>query len=92
MALAAEGLSNKEIAHNLNMAVGTTKIHLCHIFRKVGVKNRTALATVAFRHTSVERVSERGLSTAIKLVPARKQRPRNSLITSMVTRAVRDVG
>jgi DNA-binding NarL/FixJ family response regulator len=57
MALAAKGLSNKEIGHKLNMTAGTTKVHLYHIFRKVGVKNRTALATLAFQSMPVR---ERG--------------------------------
>jgi DNA-binding NarL/FixJ family response regulator len=55
MALAAAGQSNKEIARSLNIASGTAKIHLHHIFRKVGVKNRTALATIAFRNSSDDR-------------------------------------
>jgi two-component system nitrate/nitrite response regulator NarL len=73
MALAVEGLSNKEIARDLNMTTGTAKIHLYHIFRKVGVKNRTALATMAFRYSFVKRVSERHSLAAIKPLPARKK-------------------
>ena len=49
MSLAAKGKSNKEIARQLNIAAGTAKIHLHHIFRKIGVRNRTALAAMAFR-------------------------------------------
>lgn len=37
------GRTNAQIAANLNISEGTVKIHLEHIFRKVGVKNRTAL-------------------------------------------------
>jgi two-component system nitrate/nitrite response regulator NarL len=76
MTLAAEGLSNKEIARNLNMTAGTAKIHLYHIFQKVGVKNRTALATVALRYSSDKRVSERGSLAAI----VGRQLGQNSLI------------
>jgi len=47
MTLAAEGLSNKEIGRRLNVCEGTIKIHLHKIFGKVGVANRTALASVA---------------------------------------------
>jgi DNA-binding NarL/FixJ family response regulator len=54
MALATQGLSNKEIGRQLNMTAGTAKIHLHHVFQKIGVKNRTALATVAFRYTKDE--------------------------------------
>jgi DNA-binding NarL/FixJ family response regulator len=50
MDLAAKGLSNKEIARQLNISEGTAKVHLHHIFRKVGVDNRTALANIAIQH------------------------------------------
>ena len=50
MALAAEGLSNKEIAQRLKVATGTTKVHLNHIYRKIGVRNRTSLANLAVRY------------------------------------------
>ena len=46
--LVSEGLSNKEIARRLNIADGTIKVHLHHIFEKLQVSNRTALAA-AFR-------------------------------------------
>jgi len=49
MALAAEGLSNREIARRLKVTTGTAKVHLHHIFRKIGVKNRTSLANMKFR-------------------------------------------
>jgi two-component system, NarL family, nitrate/nitrite response regulator NarL len=57
MALATQGLSNKEIGRQLNMTAGTAKIHLHHVFQKIGVKNRTALATVAFRYTKDEQTT-----------------------------------
>jgi two-component system, NarL family, nitrate/nitrite response regulator NarL len=44
--LASEGLSNKEIGRRLNITDGTIKVHLHHIFRKLDVSNRTALATL----------------------------------------------
>jgi two-component system nitrate/nitrite response regulator NarL len=46
MRLASEGLSNKEIGRRLNITDGTIKVHLHHIFRKLDVSNRTALATL----------------------------------------------
>jgi len=52
MQLAAQGLSNKEIGRRLGMSAGTAKIHLYHIFQKVGVKSRSALATIAFHSSS----------------------------------------
>lgn len=36
-----EGMSNKEIAESLYIAERTVKVHLCHIFKKLEVKNRT---------------------------------------------------
>ena len=44
----AEGLSNKGIGHRLNISEGTVKVHLHHVYSKLGVKNRTALVVVAY--------------------------------------------
>jgi DNA-binding NarL/FixJ family response regulator len=46
--LVAEGLSNKVIARRLSLSIGTVKIHLHNIYRKIQVENRTALAALAF--------------------------------------------
>jgi len=46
--LVCVGLSNKQLAHRLNVSEGTVRNHLYHIFRKVGVRNRTALAAIIF--------------------------------------------
>lgn len=48
--LVVEGLSNPEIAVRLFMSRATVKTHLSHVYAKVGVANRTELATVAGRH------------------------------------------
>src|SRR3954464_12674195 len=45
--LVAEGLSNKEIARQLNVSDGTVKVHLYNIFQKLEITNRTVLATIA---------------------------------------------
>src|SRR5215216_653726 len=42
--LAADGLSNKEIARRLGVSEGTVKAHLHSIYRQLGIRNRTALA------------------------------------------------
>jgi two-component system nitrate/nitrite response regulator NarL len=47
MRLVSEGLSNKEIGRRLNLTDGTIKVHLHHIFQKLDVTNRTALAALA---------------------------------------------
>jgi DNA-binding NarL/FixJ family response regulator len=47
MTLVSDGLSNKEIARRLNIADGTIKVHLHHIFQKLEISNRTVLAALA---------------------------------------------
>ena len=42
--LIQQAKSNKEIAYELSLTIGTVKEYIYHIFRKVGVKNRTELA------------------------------------------------
>jgi two-component system, NarL family, nitrate/nitrite response regulator NarL len=50
MHLVAEGLSNKAIGRRLNIADGTIKQHLHHIYQKLEIDNRTALAAIAISH------------------------------------------
>jgi predicted ATPase/DNA-binding CsgD family transcriptional regulator len=45
--LAAGGLTNPEIAARLFMSRNTVKTHLSHVYAKLGVTNRTELATAA---------------------------------------------
>ena len=54
VALAAEGLTNSQIAERLFVAPGTIKVHLGHIFTKLGVATRAELAGAATRR-SIER-------------------------------------
>ena len=49
MLLAARGLSNKEIARELNVREGTIKLHLHRIYQKLGVKNRFALTVLVHK-------------------------------------------
>jgi DNA-binding NarL/FixJ family response regulator len=51
VALVSQGLSNKEIGRRLNIADGTIKVHLHHIFQKLEISNRTVLAAFALSHT-----------------------------------------
>jgi DNA-binding NarL/FixJ family response regulator len=48
--LVGEGLPNKSIAHRLAVTEGTVKVHLHHIYQKLGVPNRTSLAALATTH------------------------------------------
>jgi DNA-binding CsgD family transcriptional regulator len=45
--LAADGMTNPQIAARLFIARGTVKMHLSRAYRKLGVKNRTGLAAAA---------------------------------------------
>jgi DNA-binding NarL/FixJ family response regulator len=45
--LAAQGLANKVIARELNVAEGTIKVHLHRVYQKLGIKSRYALAVRA---------------------------------------------
>jgi DNA-binding NarL/FixJ family response regulator len=44
--LVCDGLSNKQLGAQLNLTEGTIKVHLHKIYRKLGVRNRTALSTL----------------------------------------------
>ena len=46
--MVALGLSNAEIARRLDVTVHAVKFHLSHVYRKLGVSNRTE-AAVAFQ-------------------------------------------
>jgi DNA-binding NarL/FixJ family response regulator len=48
--LVVKGLPNKEIARRLGITDGTVKVHLRYIYVKLGVRNRTMLAALAFRN------------------------------------------
>jgi predicted ATPase/DNA-binding CsgD family transcriptional regulator len=45
--LVVDGLSNPEVGSRLFMSRGTVKTHLSHVYAKLGVANRTELATLA---------------------------------------------
>ena len=48
--LAVDGLTNPDIGSRLVMSRSTVKAHLSHVFAKLGVANRTELATMASPH------------------------------------------
>jgi two-component system nitrate/nitrite response regulator NarL len=44
--LVSTGLSNREVGRRLHISEGTIKVHLHHIFQKLSIRNRTALANI----------------------------------------------
>ncbi|MFN0167787.1 MAG: response regulator [Bryobacteraceae bacterium] len=52
--LVAEGKSNKEIAGQIGLSDGTVRIHLSHIFEKLGVHDRTQAAMQAVQRGIVK--------------------------------------
>ena len=48
--LIVEGFSNEAIAETLSISRSTVKTHVSHIFRKLGVSDRTQAAVWAMRH------------------------------------------
>jgi predicted ATPase/DNA-binding CsgD family transcriptional regulator len=50
--LVAEGLTNPQIAEQMFVARGTVKVHVSHIFAKLGLSNRAELAALATRRSA----------------------------------------
>jgi DNA-binding CsgD family transcriptional regulator len=51
--LAADGLTNPEIAERVFISRATVKVHLSHIYAKLGLRNRSELAVkAALRQTA----------------------------------------
>jgi predicted ATPase/DNA-binding CsgD family transcriptional regulator len=50
VSLVAEGLTNPQIAERMFIARGTVKVHLSHVFAKLGVSTRSELAAQATKH------------------------------------------
>jgi two-component system nitrate/nitrite response regulator NarL len=46
MEFVSTGLSNREVGERLHISEGTIKVHLHHIFQKLAIRNRTALANI----------------------------------------------
>lgn len=53
---AAAGLSNPEIAARMFIARGTVKVHLSHIYAKLGLRNRAEVAAEAIRREAGEAI------------------------------------
>lgn len=52
LALLAQGLSNKEIARQLNISVPTVQNHVAALLAVLGVQNRTEAAALYWQHLS----------------------------------------
>ena len=52
VALVCRGLSNKEIARELRLSEGTTKVHVHNILVKTGFRSRTEIIFAATRLTA----------------------------------------
>ena len=50
LGLVAEGLTNHDIAQRLVLSEHTVNRHVANILRKLGLKSRTAAATLAGRY------------------------------------------
>jgi DNA-binding NarL/FixJ family response regulator len=50
VALVADGLSNREAAHELSLSENTVKKYLFHIFDKLGISSRVELVLFAVSH------------------------------------------
>jgi DNA-binding NarL/FixJ family response regulator len=55
--LIVQGMSNKEIARALKLAVGTVKIHVAALFSKLGMHRRAVVAVVGARLLTASRNS-----------------------------------
>jgi DNA-binding CsgD family transcriptional regulator len=50
--LAAQGLTNPEIGRRMFISRGTVKVHLSHVYAKLGLRNRSELAMLAAQKAS----------------------------------------
>ena len=69
--LVSEGLTDNLVGEQLNLAESTVKAHLHHIYRKLGIPNRTALSVLAITHrdwlTLAEKLPDQDRGRATKL-------------------------
>jgi DNA-binding CsgD family transcriptional regulator len=56
--LAASGLTNAEIAEEIGISINTVKVRLKHVFERLGITNRTELATTLRRLAPLDGIPE----------------------------------
>jgi DNA-binding NarL/FixJ family response regulator len=66
---AATGVGNKELADRLSISEATVKVHLTHIFQKLGVPGRAALAAAYHQIATMGRTSDLDGRTTNDLLP-----------------------
>lgn len=66
ISLVSEGLSNKEIGRRLNIADGTIKVHLHHIYQKLEISNRTLLAALVIANNGSAAVPRENLARRVR--------------------------
>ena len=71
--LLARGMSNKEIARELNIAEGTSKIHTAALLRALGARNRTE---AAFMAAKLVRSNEMERRSNVDSTATRRTRPK----------------
>ena len=57
--MAAQGLTNPEIAARLHVTIHAVKFHLAGVYRKLGVANRTEAAVLFLRLSGPASIQER---------------------------------
>ena len=63
----ARALTNKQLAQELNIKVGTVKVHLVNIYQKTGARNRTVLASWVMKNLNAPAMQFRRASLADEL-------------------------
>ncbi len=67
--LVARGLKNREIAEALQIATGTVKIHMMHIFEKTGIRDRFELAMYGLKIAAATGLEPAAPESRLAMVP-----------------------
>lgn len=73
--LLARGMSNKEVARELNIAEGTSKIHTAALLRALGARNRTEAAFMSAKLLSSNEPAGRGLKDKLAGIKEQPSKP-----------------